>query len=163
MALIEPNTIDILVIFFAIFYNLLIIAVFILRAKELYIYEQKIGPIFDFLMIPFLLLLVINILNLSDTGRIGTLIPIVVYIAYDIWYRQLTKRKPTHHPDKMPKELILYIVLFYFGGMAITGYAFIVSKEYGLLVLIIFMLSIGAYFYYQITYNRKKKLNRSIN
>ena len=157
MAFVEQSIIDHSVIFFSFIYNLLIIAVFILRAKEFYKMEEKIGPIFSLLLIPFLILLLLNILIASDAGRIGTIIPMILYIIFDIWYRQISKQKPKHHPEKMPKELILYIFLFYFAGMAITGYAFIVSKDYGFIVLTIFMISIVAYFYYQINYNKRKK------
>lgn len=156
--LVNQNEIDFSVIVFALIYNILIIAVFILRANELYKYEERIGPLFDLLIVPFVVLLVLNLLNESDTGRIGTIIPIILYIAYDFWYRQATRQKPKHHPNQWPKELILYLILFYFGGMAITGYSFIVSRENGLFVLTVFMLSIVAYFYYQISYNKRKKL-----
>ena len=156
--IIEQNTVDISVIIFALIYNLLVIMVFIFRAHERYEQEEKIGPIFDLLVIPFVILLLLNIFISSDRGRIGTIIPMIAYLLYDIWYRQMTKKKPKHHPEKWPKELVLYLILFYFAGMAITGYTFIVSKEYGLLVLTIFMVSIGAYFYYQLTYNKKKKI-----
>lgn len=159
LSLINQEYVDYAVIVFALIYNLLIILVFILRANELYEKEERIGPIFDLLLIPFLLLLFLNILNLSDTGRIGTIIPMVVYLLYDIWYRQITSKKPKHHPKKMPKELLLYIVLFYFAGMAITGYTFIVARLFGYIVLIVFMLSIVAYFYYQISYNKRKHAN----
>ncbi|MHA1991157.1 MAG: hypothetical protein ACW981_19325 [Candidatus Hodarchaeales archaeon] len=155
--LVDQGLIDISVVLFAIIYNLLIIAVYILRAHEKYELEKKIGPPFDLLFVPFGILLLLNILNNSDVGRIGTIIPMLIFLAYDFWYRQFSKRKPTHHPDKMPKELILYIILFYFAGMAIVGYAFLVSQEYGYLVLIVFMLSIVGYFYYQISHNRRKK------
>ena len=157
MAIIEQSSIDYSVIIFSIIYNLFIIAVFILRAKELYKVEEKIGPIFSLLLVPFLILLLLNILIASDAGRIGTIIPMILYIIFDLWYRQISKQKPKHHPEKMPKVLLLYILLFYFAGMAITGYAFIVSKDYGLIVLTIFMISIVAYFYYQINYNKRKK------
>lgn len=156
--IIDQNYIDGGVIVCALLYNLLIIAVFILRAREQYSLEEKIGPVFDLLLIPFLILFLINLFQTTDSGRIGTILPMVGYLVYDIWYRQMTKQKPRHHPEKMPKELLLYILLFYFAGMAITGYAFIVSRESGYLILVIFMVSILAYFYYQVTYNKKRNL-----
>lgn len=163
--LVDQNLLDISIIIFALIYNLLIILVFIFRATEQYSKEERIGPIFVLLIIPFLLLLFGNLMNGSDIGRIGTIIPMLTYLLYDIWYRQITRQKPKHHPEKMPKELIIYIILFYFAGMAITGYAFIVSKMYGYIVLTTFMLSIVAYFYYQISFNKRKKLisNYEIN
>ena len=153
----DQNSIDNYVVLFAIIYNILIIAVFILRAKEKYSLEEMIGPLFDLLLIPFSVLLILNSVNHSDSGRIGTLIPMITYLLYDIWYRQLTKQKPRHHPEKMPKELVLYIILFYFAGMAITGYAFIVSRFSGYIILVIFMSSIVAYFFYQINYKKHFK------
>lgn len=155
MMIIDQNYVDAGIIICAFVFNLLIIAVFILRAREQYSLEEKIGPAFDFLLIPFCVFFLFNLLQTNDSGRIGTIIPMIGYLMYDLWYRQMTKQKPRHHPEKMPKELILYIILFYFAGMAITGYAFIVSRESGYLVLIIFMVSIIAYFYYQLTYNKK--------
>ena len=152
----DQNIIDISIIVFAFIYNILIITIFILRANEWYSYEEKIGPFFDSLFIPFSILFIFNIANHTDLGRVGTIIPMILYLLYDIWYRQLNKRKPRHHPEKMPKMLILYIFLFYFAGMAITGYTFIVSKTYGYFILLIFMCSIGAYFYYQIKYSKKR-------
>ena len=148
-------------IFFAIIYNLLIITVFILRSYNKYPLEEKISPIFDLLTIPFFALFFLNIIIVSDIGRMGTILPMITFLGYDYWYRQLTKKKSRYHPEKMLKKLILYILLFYFSGMAITGYSFIVSQEDVLIVLAVFMLSIISYFYYQIIHNEMRKIENN--
>lgn len=154
----SQNIIDFSVIIFAVIYNCLVIAIFLLRAKGKSDIEAKLGPPFDLLLIPFGLITLLNVLIGSDIGRIGTLIPMIIFLGYDVWYRQFTKQKPTHHPDKWPKKLIMYLILFYWAGMAISGYSFIISQETGFMILTLFLVSILSYFFYQKKLSKDKQL-----
>jgi len=91
----EQTLIDNLVIFSAIIYYAFLCLVYLLRAYERYKQELMLAPIFSFLLVPFIALWALNFLNGRDIGRLITLLPIILYLIYDLWYRFITKKKPS--------------------------------------------------------------------
>ena len=102
----EQALIDNLVVVSAIIYYAFLCLVYLLRAYELDKQELMLGPVFSFLLAPFIGLWALNILNGSDIGRLIAGFPIIIYLVYDLWYRFITKKKPLHHPDRWPIGLI---------------------------------------------------------
>jgi len=80
----------------------------------------------------------------------------LVFLVYDLWYRVLTEKKPVHHPEKMPRELIIYLVLLMLGSIGLNWYGYIVSETYGKILVAAFFVMMGAYSLYQYRYNKKK-------
>ena len=115
------------------------------------------GPVFSFLLVPFIALLALNLLNRSDIGRLITLLPIIIYLVYDLWYRFITKKKPQHHPDRWPIGLILYLILLQIGSIALNWYGYLVSKFYGHVLVISYFVMLGCFGFYQYSYNKRKK------
>ncbi|MFX0201181.1 MAG: hypothetical protein ACFFCW_34115 [Candidatus Hodarchaeota archaeon] len=157
----DGRLIDSLVVLFALIYNINLIIVFVLRAHERERLEWKFGYVFNGLLIPFTVLWLFNLLIGSDIGRLITGMPVILFIVYDLWYRTLTKKKPTHHPDRWPLGLKVYLFLFQIGSILLNGYAFLVSLLYGYIVLVSWFCVLAAFGYYQYTYNKKKRASEN--
>lgn len=63
----------------------------------------------------------------------------------DLYYRVITSKKPFHHPQKMPRALILYIVLLNAGQIAGNGYAFLFDYTWGQIVLLSYLAGLAVY------------------
>ena len=138
-------------------FNVIIIFIFILRAYERPDQERMLGFIFSVLFIPFIYVWVTNLMGERDLGRLITGFPVLVFMIYDFWYREVVRKKPRHHPDRWPLGLYLYLFLYLIGGIMLNGYAFFVSMNYGYMILLSYFCSLGAYGFYQYKYNKSKK------
>ena len=151
------NLVDSLMILCSLIYNIAGISIFILRAHKQPQLEAKFGPVFNTLLIPFSLFWLYNLINGRDYSLLITGFPVIIFLAYDLWYRTLTNRKPYHHPKRWPIGLYVYLLLYQASGIMLNGYSFLVSLFYGYIVLISYFCSIGAYGYYQYKHNRSVK------
>jgi tellurite resistance protein TehA-like permease len=97
---------DDLVVLFALVFFAFLCLVFLVRAFGKEKLELALAPAFSVQLAPFALLWVANILTGADILRIVTLVPIMIFLAFDLWYRLLTRRKPVHHPKKWPLGLV---------------------------------------------------------
>jgi len=149
--------IDNLVIVTAIIYYLFLCLVYLLRAYERDKQELMLAPIFSFLLVPFVALWILNLLNGSEIGRLITVLPIIIYLIYDLWYRLITKKKPHHHPNRWPVGLIVYLILLQVGSIGLNWYGFIVSKFDGMILVICYFIMLGCFGVYQNRYNKRKK------
>jgi hypothetical protein len=147
-------SIDDSVLGFGLIYYGLLCIVFLLRA-----YERKeelyLKHVFSAQLLPFTALLILNLLN-HQINKSITLIPLLIYLIYDLWYRVITEKKPLHHPVKWPKELIIYIVLLYAGSIGLNWYGFLVSERYGMILVAGFFCMMATYSLYQFRHNRSK-------
>jgi hypothetical protein len=157
VSIVDQTLIDVLMVLFSLIFNVIIVIMFILRGQERTYAEAKLGPVTNALLIPFSLLLVLNALNGSDAGRMITGFPIIIFLAFDLWYRTIKREKPYHHPDRWSLSLYAYLIMYELSGIMLSGYAFIVSRLDGYVVLASFLGSVAAYGYYQYKYNKQKK------
>ena len=141
--------------FGVIFYSLTVI-VFILRAYEKSDQELKLKYIFSLQIIPFTVLTTLSVYQ-NQIRKAITLVPMLVFLVYDYWYRIHAEMKPLHHPDKWPRELVVYIVLLYAGSIGLNWYGFLVSDQYGMILVVSFLFMMGAYSLYQYRHNKRKK------
>ena len=153
--------IDNLVIVSAIIYYLFLCLVYLLRAYERDKQELMLVPIFSFLLVPFVALWILNLLNGSEIGRLITMLPIIIYLIYDLWYRLITKKKPHHHPNRWPVGLIVYLILLQVGSIGLNWYGFIVSKFDGMILVICYFIMLGCFGVYQNRYNKRKKVSKN--
>ena len=149
--------IDTLVVFSAIIYYLFLCLVYLLRAFERDKEELMLAPVFSLLIVPLVALWILNLLNGSEIGRLITLLPIIIYLIYDLWYRLITKKKPHHHPDRWPMGLIVYLILLQVGSIGLNWYGYLVSKLYGHVLVISYFIMLGCFGFYQYRYDKKKK------
>jgi len=152
----DQALVDNLVFFFALAYYLLLVVVYILRAHEKSNMEVRLGPLFSAQLIPFIGLWALNLTNGLDVSRLASLTPIIVYLLYDLWYRQVTRRKPAHHPERWPLELKVYLLLLMAGSIGLNWYGYIVSKLHGSALVCAFFVMMGSFTYYQHMHNKRK-------
>ena len=138
-------------------FNVIILFIFILRAYERPDQERMLGYVFSVLFFPFAYVWVANLIGGRDVGRLITGFPVLVFMIYDFWYREVAKAKPRHHPDHWPLGLYLYLLLYLIGGIMLNGYAFFVSMNYGYLILVSYYCSLGTYGFYQYKYDKSRK------
>jgi len=146
---------DTAVLGFGLLYYLLLCIVFLLRAYERD-EELRLKYVFSLQLLPFGALFVLNLID-NQLNRSITLIPLLIFLGYDLWYRALTMKKPLHHPEKWPKELVIYLVLLFTGSIGLNWYGFLVSKLYGRILLAGFFAYIGCYSFYQVRHNNNMK------
>ena len=149
--------IDDLVFFFTLTYYLLLVVVYVLRAHEKSSMEMRLGPLFSAQLIPFIGLWALNLANGLDVSRLAALTPIIAYLLYDLWYRQVTRRKPVHHPERWPFELKVYLALLMVGSVGLNWYGYIVSKLYGSTLVCAFFVMMGSFGYYQYMHYRNER------
>ena len=150
------SLLDTLVLGFGLIFYLLLVIVYIFRAYEKSEQELRLKYVFSAQLIPFTFLFIAQLVSQNQIRQSITLIPILVFLVYDLWYRVLTEKKPVHHPEKMPKELIIYLVLLMLGSIGLNWYGYIVSETYGRILVAAFFVMMGAYSLYQYRYNKKK-------
>ena len=153
------SLLDTLVLGFGLIFYLLLVIVYIFRAYEKSEQELRLKYVFSAQLIPFTFLFIAQLVSQNQIRQSITLIPILVFLVYDLWYRVLTEKKPVHHPEKMPKELIIYLVLLMLGSIGLNWYGYIVSETYGRILVAAFFVMMGAYSLYQYRYNKKKRNN----
>jgi hypothetical protein len=153
---------DNLVILFALVYYAFLSMVYLIRAHEHTELELKLAPIFSLLLIPFASLLALNLFSGQDTTRLMALLPIIIYLIYDLWYRLLTRRKPVHHPKKWPKGLVIYLLLLMTGSIGLNWYGYLVSEFYGRILVVSFFVMMSFFSYYQYRYGKSMK-TRELN
>jgi len=153
--------VDYLVIFFALVFYAFLIAVYLLRARQLGAMEWKLSLPFSLQLIPFALLWVANLLIGNDSGRLVVELPIIIYLVYDLWYRLITQKKPYHHPKRWPIGLAIYLLLLFIGSIGLNWYGYLVSNLYGNMLVIAFFIMMSSYGYYQYRYNKRKKTKQN--
>ena len=149
--------IDDLVVFFALISYALLFVVYLLRARELTKFEWKLSPVFSLQLVPFTSLWVLNLLIGNDSGRLLAGLPIIIYLAYDLWYRLITRKKPYHHPDRWPIGLIVYVLLLLIASIGLNWYGYLMSPFFGNVLVIAFFVMMSSYGYYQYSHNKKQK------
>ena len=157
----NQGLIDNLVVFFALMFYLLLVIVYVLRAHEKSSLEIRLGPLFSAQLIPFIGLWVLNLINGFNSSRLVALTPIIIYLLYDLWYRQITRSKPAHHPEHWPLELKAYLLLLMLGCIGLNWYGYIVSELYGRTLVCSFFVMMGSFGYYQFMHNKRKKTHES--
>ena len=153
----DENLVDVLTVFFSLVFNIVMMLVFVFRGQKRTQAEAKLGPVSNLLLIPFSVLWLLNLLRNSDWGRLITVFPTIMFLAYDLWYRTATERKPHHHPEHWSIGLYVYLILYLVGGIMLNGYAFLVSLVYGFIVLFSYYGSLIAYGYYQYSYRKSRE------
>jgi len=159
----DQALVDNLVMFFALAYYLLLVIVYVLRAHEKSRLEIRLGPLFSAQLIPFIGLWAVNLITGLNVSRLVALTPIIIYLLYDLWYRQITRRKPVHHPDHWPLELKAYLLLLMIGSIGLNWYGYIVSKLHGSILVCSFFVMMGSFSYYQYMHNKREKPKNQIS
>ena len=54
------------------------------------------------------------------------------------------------------KAVIIYVILFHTAGLALNWYGFLISKMHGMIAVMGYFTSLGAFIYYQRQHNKRK-------
>jgi hypothetical protein len=146
---------DTALIGFGLIYYALLCVVFLLRAYERE-EELKLKYVFSLQLVPFAALFLLNLMD-NQIYKSITLVPMLVFLLYDLWYRAITMNKPLHHPEKWPLELVVYLVLLYAGSIGLNWYGFLISQLYGRVLVMGFFAMMACYTLYQIKHNQRKR------
>ena len=146
---------------FGLIYYLLLVIVYIFRAYEKSEQELRLKYVFSAQLIPFTFLFIAQLVSQNQIRQSITLIPMLVFLGYDFWYRVLTEKKPVHHPDKWPKELIIYLVLLMLSSIGLNWYGYIVSETYGKMLVAAYFVMMGSFGFYQYKHNQRKNQSKS--
>lgn len=149
--------IDILVVISGVTFYAFLCIVYLLRALGQDKIELMMAPVFSLLLFPFFALFIANILDGSDIYRLIALVPMLIYLIYDLWYRLLSKKKPVHHPKKWPPGLILYLILLQAAAISLNWYGFFISQFDGRTLVACYFVMLGFFGFYQTRYNRRMK------
>ncbi len=98
----DGNLVDALMVLCSLAYNIIGILIFVLRANERNQFEAKLGPVFNTLLIPFSLFWIYNLISGRDSGRLITGAPIIIFLAYDLWYQHSQTRSHITIPNLGP-------------------------------------------------------------
>ncbi|MGD6809462.1 MAG: hypothetical protein ACQCN3_07175 [Candidatus Bathyarchaeia archaeon] len=128
-----------------------------MRARQLEHAEWKLSVPFSLQLIPFSMLLAINLFLGSGWERLVVELPIIAYLIYDLWYRLIAQKKPYHHPQRWPIGLVVYIILLFAGSIGLNWYGYLVSDLFGNSLVVCFFLMMGSYSYYQYSHNKQLK------
>jgi hypothetical protein len=150
-----PSLTDTATLGFGVIYYAFLCLIFLLRAYERE-EELRLKYVFSLQLLPFAALFLLNLID-NQLYRSITLVPLLGFLVYDLWYRALTEKKPLHHPKKWPRELIIYLVLLYAGCIGLNWYGFLVSERYGMILVAGFFSMMACYSLYQIRHNRRQK------
>ncbi|HVP23648.1 MAG TPA: hypothetical protein VMS77_07025 [Conexivisphaerales archaeon] len=134
---------------FALVYYAFLSIVYLIRALEQSELELKLAPFFSLLLVPFTSLLALDIFVGQNISKPMTLLPIVIFFIYDLWYRLLSRKKPVHHPKKWPIELVIYLLLLMAGSIGLNWYGYLTSKSHGNVLVAAFFVMMGFFGYYQ--------------
>jgi len=149
--------VDGLVVLFAVVFYAFLCLVYILRGLERDRAELALAVPFSLQLAPFAILFVLNILNGAGLLRPVTLVPILAFLLYDLWYRLLSTKKPVHHPKKWPAGLVVYLLLMQAGAIGLNWYGYLVSKQHGYLLVACYFVMLGCFGFYQGRYSKRMK------
>ena len=149
--------VDGLVVLFAVVFYAFLCLVYILRGLENERAELALAVPFSLQLAPFSILFAVNILYGAGLLRPVTLLPILAFLLYDLWYRLLSKKKPVHHPKKWPAGLVVYLLLMQAGAIGLNWYGYLVSKQHGYLLVACYFVMLGCFGFYQGRHNKKVK------
>ncbi|MBN2335812.1 hypothetical protein JXL21_09645 [Candidatus Bathyarchaeota archaeon] len=155
------SLLDMLVLGFGLIFYLLLVIVYFFRAYEKSEQELRLKYVFSAQLIPFTLLFVAHLVSRNQIRQSITLIPMLAFLGYDLWYRVLSENKPGHHPDKWPKELIIYLVLLMLGSIGLNWYGYTVSETYGRMLVAAYFVMMGSFGFYQFKHNQRKKQSKA--
>jgi hypothetical protein len=159
--MVDTFLVDNIFVFFSLVFYAFLFIVYFLRARELSGVEWKLRTAFSVQLVPFASLWILNLLIGNDSGRLLAGLPIIIYLAYDLWYRLLTQKKPYHHPDHWSVGLMVYLLLLLIGSIGLNWYGYMISQLYGNTLVLAFFIMMGSYSYYQYSYNKRRKANNS--
>jgi len=122
--------------------NILMIGIFLSRAKGLEHIEEKLGIVLIALTIPVALSILLNIAGKREWWSIVLPSLLVVFLIVELILDYILKLDFRHTSLLWP-----YLLLYYISLWGMIGYTFLIGKSYGSVTLITYFLHLAATWY----------------
>ena len=136
------KSIDVGIFIIANVVNLLLIGIFVSRAKRMVNVEFVLGIAVVAMALPLIGAAIVNILSRREWWTIVLLLPMILYCILELVLDYVLKME-----FRSTSLLWPYLTLFYLGLIGMVGYSFSVGKAYGLLTLVTYFLNLFAAWY----------------
>jgi hypothetical protein len=138
----DLESLDLIVCIVANLVNLLMIGIFLSRAKGLKSVEFWSGLGLEILAVPLVVAVILNVLEGRELWFSSLLMPLITFLIVELWLDYLLKLDFRHSRLLGP-----YLGLYYLGLMGMIGYAFLASKVWGFVTLATYFLNLLATWY----------------
>ena len=138
----RQNSVDLIIFVIANLANLLLIGVFLARAKGLMRVEYALGLFFIFLALPAGYGALVNSIHGREWWRILFPLLLVIFCVVELCFDYIFKLE-----FRSNKLLWPYLVSFYLATIGMVGYSFGIGKLYGFITLITYFLNLAATWY----------------
>lgn len=132
------HVVDLAVVLCANLFNLMMVAIFLLRAQGRQRAEHRLGLFEVPLAIVFAIASIINWMNARDVWLVLLPALVVLFIMAELLLDYILKIEFRHKRLLGP-----YLLFFYAAQMGMIGYAFIVKEVYGLITLLTYFASLA--------------------
>ncbi len=134
--------IDLTVFLAANLYNLVLVAVFLVRTRNAKRLERRIGFLGVLLGIPFLIASILNAIAGREWWVVVLVLPTAMHCLIELFVDYVT---PSNF--RYTRWLWPYLALFYLGQWLLVGYSFLISDTFGAITLATYFLCLGATMY----------------
>jgi len=136
------KSIDVGIFIIANVVNLLLIGIFVSRAKRMVNVEFVLGIAVVAMALPLIGAAIVNILSRREWWTIVLLLPMILYCILELVLDYVLKME-----FRSTSLLWPYLTLFYVGLIGMVGYSFSVGKAYGFATLVTYFLNLFAAWY----------------
>ena len=136
------NTIDLIAFFVANIVNIVMIVLFICRARKQEKAEYVLGLIVVSMALPLFYIIIFNFLQNREWPFYILPISLILFLLVELYLDYIKKINFRNSSLIWP-----YIVLYYLGLMGMIGYTFLVNKTFGFITLVTYFLNLFATWY----------------
>lgn len=133
------EAIDLVVVFSANLFNLLMAAIFLTRPRGWRRFERVAGLVMVALALPLVVAVILNAVAQRAWWFVALPIPLILHAAVELLLDYLLQID-----FRRTRLLGPYLGLFYLGQWGLIGYAFLVAPVYGFATLVTYFLCLGA-------------------
>lgn len=136
------RTVDLLVFIMANLVNVLLIGIFLSRARGMPRLEYYLGLILIILVLPLVWVVMFNLRHARPGWSVWLPIPLIIFLLIELVLDYFLKSDFRHGAGLWP-----YLFFFYTGLLGMMGYSFAVNKTWGFITLVTYFLNLWATWY----------------
>jgi hypothetical protein len=134
-----PGAVDYSLFVVAILANLLMIGVFVAKARRLARLQYALGVALEVLALPLVVAIVLNALWQREWWTVALPLAMIAFLAVEFLFDYVWRLD-----FRRGRLLGPYLALYYVGFIALTGYAFSLGKPYGFAALATYFANLAA-------------------
>ena len=132
----NPQTIDIVIFIIANFVNILLIGIFLSRAKKLDKVENILGIVLVALAVPVIAAVIFNFLEEREWWTVVLPLFLILFCVVELIFDYILKLEFRNTALLYP-----YLIIFYLALMGMIGYSFLIGESYGFVTLSTYFLN----------------------